>query len=63
MGHGPVRDELCLLQQCPEVSFGCDILVFDVVFKLSLSLLHESTHKECRLLTLTHTIILFHMNF
>lgn len=37
----PVCDELCLLQQCPEVSFGCDIFVFDVVFKLSLSLLYE----------------------
>ncbi len=37
--YRPVCDELCLLQQGSEVSFGCDVLVFDVVFKLSLSLL------------------------
>lgn len=37
--YKPVCDEFCLLQQGSEVSFGCDVLVFDVVFKLPLSLL------------------------
>ena len=38
----PVGDELCLLQEGPEVCFGRDVLVFDVVLKLSLSLLQVS---------------------
>ena len=44
----PVGDELGLLQEGPEVCFGRDVLVFDVVFKLSLSLLQVSkdTHKK-----------------
>jgi hypothetical protein len=44
--HPPVRDELGLFQKRTEVSFGCDVLVFDVVFKLSLFLLRNKAHTK-----------------
>lgn len=34
-----VGDKPRLLQECSEVCFGCDILVFDVVIKFSLAFL------------------------
>lgn len=43
----PIRDELGLLQQRPKICFGCDVLVFNVVFELSLSLLQtENVHRK-----------------
>lgn len=53
----PIRDELGLLQQGSKISFGCDVLVFNVVFKLSLSLLQ--THKMARLKSYHQTLYPF----
>lgn len=43
--YKPVCDELCLLEQGSEVSFGCDVFVFDVVFELPLSLLQTQINQ------------------
>lgn len=52
MINQPVCDELGLLQQGSKVRFGCDVLVFDVVFKLSLSLLQTPNMHTLNLATM-----------